>query len=372
VGAHPDHIAGIERQMPGHRADEGRDAEQHVVRAELGRCLTIQADSGLEGIQIHVRLDPRPHRLERVGVLGAPEGPIRSLPGALGDVIANRVSEDAGKRVRLAQVLGLLPDDSDEFPLVVHLLGRVTRDYDILFVRDESVHGTVADFRTIRQNCRFSAFRRPLQYVGGIVAPDAIEGPRNYGNLDLDVAERVCTSAALEPGEGISRNLLDMISFENPVYGPVSVRKSHPAHRSSFTRAARAFSTDRTIKCPRGRSSAGRSATLLCANRRPCRGGAHGWCGCFRCLRGEKGLPERFRNRDARQACSRSPRRCLRPLRDVRTYWSEDDGFAVSANAATSPPGAPDGREAPFLADARPRSGASGPPSFRNQIRRDT
>src|SRR3712207_7226609 len=43
------------------------------------------------------RSDPGPHRLEGVGVLGAPERAVAPLPGALADVVAHRVAEHAAQ-----------------------------------------------------------------------------------------------------------------------------------------------------------------------------------------------------------------------------------------------------------------------------------
>lgn len=69
VGAHPYDIAGIERQVAGHGANEGRDPEQHVVGSEVCRYFPVHSDRRFCSVEIKVGLDPRTHWFESVGVL---------------------------------------------------------------------------------------------------------------------------------------------------------------------------------------------------------------------------------------------------------------------------------------------------------------
>ena len=85
LGAHPDHVAGIQRQVMRHRHQEIHHAEEHVVGAELDHLLAVHPHLGDQAFQIDIGLDPRPHRLERIGVLGAPQRAIAALPRALAD-----------------------------------------------------------------------------------------------------------------------------------------------------------------------------------------------------------------------------------------------------------------------------------------------
>jgi hypothetical protein len=91
----------MEGDILAHRADVALDPEQHVVGGKLDRLLAVDADLGVQRVEVDVGFDPRPHRLEGIGVLGAPEGPVAFLPGTLADVVADGVAEDAGKCVFL-------------------------------------------------------------------------------------------------------------------------------------------------------------------------------------------------------------------------------------------------------------------------------
>src|SRR5271165_105413 len=113
-GAHPQHVAGIQRQIARHRHQEIDHAEHHVIGRERDQLLAVQPHLGDQVVQLHVGLDPRAHRLERVGVLGAPQSAVGLLPGAFAHVIADRVAEHGGERVVAGQVLALAADHRDQ------------------------------------------------------------------------------------------------------------------------------------------------------------------------------------------------------------------------------------------------------------------
>src|SRR6516225_6093815 len=95
LGPHPHHVAGLERQVLRHPADEGGRPENHVVGLEPDLFGSVDADPGLGRIEIKIGLDPRTHRFESVGVLGAPQGAIVGLPGAFAHIVADRPAKNA-------------------------------------------------------------------------------------------------------------------------------------------------------------------------------------------------------------------------------------------------------------------------------------
>src|SRR6478735_9944678 len=72
--------------------------------------LAIDPDDRFHLVEIGFGLDPRPHRLERVGVLRAPQAAVGLLPAALADVVADGVAEHAIHRILLGEMLHLLAD----------------------------------------------------------------------------------------------------------------------------------------------------------------------------------------------------------------------------------------------------------------------
>src|SRR5215472_136486 len=122
LGAHPQHVAGIQRQIARHRYQEVDHAEHHVIGREHDQLLAVQPHLGDQIVQFHVGLDPRPHRLECVGVLRSPQRTVGLLPGALAHVIADRVAQHGGQRVIARQVLALASDHRDQLALVLHLV----------------------------------------------------------------------------------------------------------------------------------------------------------------------------------------------------------------------------------------------------------
>src|SRR5215472_726028 len=62
--AHPQHIARIQCQVLGHRHQEIDHAEDHVVGRKRAHLFAVQPHLGDQVLQLHIGLDPRPHRLE--------------------------------------------------------------------------------------------------------------------------------------------------------------------------------------------------------------------------------------------------------------------------------------------------------------------
>ena len=67
------------------------------------------------------------------------------MPGALADVVADGVAEDAGKRLVLGEVFGPFAYDYYQLALVLDSLGRVLWNDDRLAVGGEGVAGPLAD-----------------------------------------------------------------------------------------------------------------------------------------------------------------------------------------------------------------------------------
>ncbi len=64
---------GYKRQARRHVDQEIDHAEDHVVGRECDQLLAIQPDFRDQVFKLHVRFDPRTHRLEGVGVLRPPQ-----------------------------------------------------------------------------------------------------------------------------------------------------------------------------------------------------------------------------------------------------------------------------------------------------------
>src|SRR5262245_57058590 len=86
VGAHPQDVPGVERQVLANPADELADAEDRILDGVREHLLAVEPDGHVQVVRVESGNDPRPHRLERVGILAAPEGPVVALPRALADI----------------------------------------------------------------------------------------------------------------------------------------------------------------------------------------------------------------------------------------------------------------------------------------------
>jgi hypothetical protein len=177
----------IQREIFGQFDDERHDAEDHVVGAEAAGFLAVHLDDGFHLVEVDIGLDPRAHRLESVGVLGAPQAAIGLLPGAFADIVADGVAEHARHRGGFGEMLCLLADHDNQLALVVDFLGGGRRDHHLLVMGDQRVLGAVTDLGTVRD------VRDRASLVGGflemleVVEADAIEGAGYQRQLDLDV-----------------------------------------------------------------------------------------------------------------------------------------------------------------------------------------
>src|ERR1700733_14442423 len=151
LGAHPQHVAGIQRQVLRHRHQEVDHAEYHMVGLERDQLLAVQPHLGDQVVQLHVGLDPRAHGLERVAIFGAPQRAVALLPGPLAPVVADREAKYCGQRVVAGQVFAFAADHRDEFAFVLHLVGGVLRDDDRFVVCDQRIVGPIPRIRLLRQ-----------------------------------------------------------------------------------------------------------------------------------------------------------------------------------------------------------------------------
>ena len=168
----------MQREVARHCADVGCHAEHHIVGGEFGHHSAVEPHGGAERVQIHIRLDPRSHRLESIAVLGAPKRAVARLPSALADIVADGVAKHAGQRLFLRQMLGLPADDNDKLAFVLKALGGVGRLHDGFAVSDEGVVGAIADVRLLR-DVRFAPQqRRRFAHMLFVVDAGGVEGFR--------------------------------------------------------------------------------------------------------------------------------------------------------------------------------------------------
>ena len=134
--------------------------------------------------------DPRPHRLERVAILGAPERAVVRLPGALAHVVADGPAEHVIERFLLRHVAAALAEHRDQLALVLELLAGIARLHDILLMRDQRIVGAIADVGARRIGGLGAALCRHAIDVIAIVHADAEEGARDHRQFELHARER--------------------------------------------------------------------------------------------------------------------------------------------------------------------------------------
>src|SRR6516162_8261384 len=230
VGAHPDHVARPQREIFCELDDERHDSEDHVIGLEATRFLAVHLDDGFHPVEIGVSLDPGTHRLEGIGILGAPQPAIGLLPGALGDVVADRVAEYAGHRVRFAEVLHLLADDDDELAFIMDLLGRICGDHDIFVMCNQRILRALADLGPVGNVRHLAALVGGLLEMLEVVQADAIKGARDDRELDFDVVERMRLRGPLPPSERIAADGHDSVAFYKTPGGPSRSGEFQPTH----------------------------------------------------------------------------------------------------------------------------------------------
>jgi hypothetical protein len=82
--------------------------EKHVPGVELDLHLAINADGRVQVIGVKPRGDPGSHGLKSIRVLGAPQGAVLDLPGALADVVANGIAQIPPGLVVTCQAIDIL------------------------------------------------------------------------------------------------------------------------------------------------------------------------------------------------------------------------------------------------------------------------
>src|SRR6516164_5070913 len=240
VSAHPDHIARPQREIFRQLDDERHDAEDHVVGLEAARLLAVDLNDGLHAIEIDVGLDPWAHRLEGVAILRTPQAAVGLLPGALGNVVADGVTEHAGHCVRSGQMFGLLADDDDELAFVMDLFGSGGRNHHVLIVTDQRVLRAITDLRPVRDVRYLAALVGGLLQVLEVIQPDAVEGAGDEWQLDLDVLQRMRFRRAPPLTEGIALDGCDLLALDDPPGCLARGGEFQPTHDDpSYSAAAR-------------------------------------------------------------------------------------------------------------------------------------
>src|SRR5262249_3768174 len=132
--------------------------------------------------RIEVGDDAGPHRLERVGVLGAPQRAVALLPRTLADVVAERVAEHAAERLPLGDVARAAADYGHQLALVLDRPRRILGDDDPLTTGDQRIDGAVADVGLGRRLRGNAVTAGPPVDVGAIVQTRRVEVPGRDGN----------------------------------------------------------------------------------------------------------------------------------------------------------------------------------------------
>src|SRR5215471_9176579 len=95
----PDDVPRVERAVPADLGNMAGGVEEHVPGVELSLDLAINADRGLQVVGVEIRGDPGAHGLKSIRILGAPQGAVAELPGALADVVTDGIAQDAAQGV---------------------------------------------------------------------------------------------------------------------------------------------------------------------------------------------------------------------------------------------------------------------------------
>src|SRR5215831_17591971 len=106
----PDDVPRVERAVPADLGNMAGRVEEHMPGVELDLDLAINADRGLQVVGVEIRSDPGAHGLEGIRVLRPPQRTVLDLPGALADIVADGIAQDAAQGVLWRQVPGLLAD----------------------------------------------------------------------------------------------------------------------------------------------------------------------------------------------------------------------------------------------------------------------
>ena len=167
-----------------------RQAEDHLARVVLGHGAAVDPHGDLLRHRIDSRNHDRAHRLEGVEVLAAPQGAVAALPGALADVVAERIARDARERLGFREMLRPRSDHRDQLALVFHRALRIGRHDDVRTAADECVRRAIPDVRLCRRLQRHAVVPvRPLD-VREVIDAGRVEVRRQYRGQELRRAER--------------------------------------------------------------------------------------------------------------------------------------------------------------------------------------
>src|SRR6516165_3523524 len=231
VCSQPQHVAGAQRDVAGHHADEVVGVEEHVAGGEGGLYLAVDPYLGGRRKRVGSGDDPRPHRLERVTVLAAPERAVAALPAARADVVPDRPAEHRLLRLVPRAVPDRLADDGDQLTLGDQRLVAVGGPHDRRQVPGQRVVGAVPHLRPGRH--RVPAIGGTLR-VPLIVQPRAEEGPGDHGRQPPHVRGPPSSAQLLICPERSPADWHHVIAFYQPVPRPPGILETAPDHGRSL------------------------------------------------------------------------------------------------------------------------------------------
>jgi hypothetical protein len=131
-----------------------------------------------------------------------------------------------------------LPDDDDQFALVVNFFGGGSRDHNILIVRDQRILRAIADLGPVWHVGQLAALVSGFLEMLEVIEPDAIEGARRQRQLDFDVGKQMRARCALPFAEGIAVDRDHAVTFDDSPGGLPVRGELQPAHALTFYSAA--------------------------------------------------------------------------------------------------------------------------------------
>ena len=216
----------MERHVLADLGDVTLDAVDHVVRAKLHHLLAVDAYARHETGQIDVRLDPGTHRLERVGILRAPQTRIGLLPRAFAHVVADRVAEYHRECVRFGNVARRLADHDDELALILNP-ARGGRNDDVLAVGNQRA---VRPISRLGARMRRDLPRTELHRVGRVVESDRVKRSGDHRNERLYRVQCGGGAGALPRHERRGVDFSNRLTLDDAVPDPVRPVVAQPAH----------------------------------------------------------------------------------------------------------------------------------------------
>src|SRR5260221_11030189 len=181
VAAKPDDIARMKGEVARHPGNVVRNGEDHAAGPVAGNRAPVDShrDRLIHGV------DPgdhaRPHGLEAVRVLRAPQGAVAALPGALAYVVSKRIAEHAVQCLFFRDIFCLFPYDSHELTLEFDQPGRIPRNHDVFTAAYQSVRRAIPDVGLPRHlEARTVVPVRPFD-VGAVVQAGGVEVAADAG-----------------------------------------------------------------------------------------------------------------------------------------------------------------------------------------------